>query len=109
MKCPVCCLEMEAQEEAYTIYDADDNNIGSSYYCSQCNVIKISPIGTRPKLLEEVSIDRLQRMGEFYIVDLESGNINYDDNTYVNDIYRIALEAIYGEDVFKYIDSKLQQ
>ena len=63
----------------------------------------------KPNILKEIDIALLIRVCQEYVDFMDSDNINEDYlDEYHNSIYEIALETIYGNDCWDFINSKFE-
>lgn len=66
---------------------------------------KEQAIAEKPKQLEIANLDSLRKICQEYIDELDSKE--FVDEDYDNYIYEVALECIFGKDVWKWINKKL--
>ena len=60
----------------------------------------------KPQQLKEVNLDKLKRICQSYIDFVDNDEEYYEDNDYDHYIFEQAMETIFGEDVFNYINSR---
>ena len=59
----------------------------------------------KPEILKEINLDRLKEICQNYIDYIDSDDF-HEDNDFEYFIFETALEAIYGVNIFDYINSK---
>jgi hypothetical protein len=67
--------------------------------------LMIEAMMPRPKQIEEPSLSALKKACKEYIDSLADGEYDREDEHY---IYEAAMEAMYGKEVWEYINSKLK-
>jgi hypothetical protein len=59
----------------------------------------------RPKIIDNIDLDKLKKLCEEYMNDVEKG---YVDEDYSNWFFETVMFTFYGREVFKFINEKLK-
>jgi hypothetical protein len=60
----------------------------------------------KPKQLEQINLDELIKICQEYIDFIDNDEEYYEDNDFDQYIFEKAMETIFGENVFEYINKR---